>query len=91
MGIKNIMTEQNDTPEIEEQTGMVRITLEGREIPHTQEQLGVTMDSTEDEILAAVRNIVAENIVDDSGEFSYTVRKAFNTKTIFVYPKPVAG
>jgi 3'-phosphoadenosine 5'-phosphosulfate sulfotransferase len=30
-------------------------------------------------------------LTDDNGEVSFTVRKAMNTNTIYVYPKPVAG
>jgi hypothetical protein len=57
--------------------------------------LSVNMESTPNEILDAVRNVVSENdgtdLTDDNGEVSFTVRKAMNTNTIYVYPKPVAG
>jgi len=73
----------------------VVVTLEGRDISTPMESLGVSMDSTQTEILDAVRGIVQEaegvDISDDAGEYSYTVRKADNSGTIYVYPKPVAG
>ena len=81
------MTEQN----VDTQVGMVVITLEGRDVEISLESLGLTMESTEQDILNAVRNVVAENITDGTGEFSYTVRKALNSNRIYIYPKPVAG
>ena len=73
----------------------VIVTLEGRDISTPMESLGVSMDSTQTEILDAVRGIVQEaegvDISDDADEYSYTVRKAENSGTIYVYPKPVAG
>ena len=73
----------------------VVVTLDGRDISTPMESLGLTMESTPADILSAVRGIVQEaegvDISDDSGEYSYTVRKAMNSGTIYVYPKPVAG
>jgi hypothetical protein len=73
----------------------VIITLEGRDITIPMNSLSVNMESTPNEILDAVRNVVSENdgtdLTDDNGEVSFTVRKAMNTNTIYVYPKPVAG
>ena len=73
----------------------VVVTLDGRDIATPMESLGVSMDSTPNEILDAVRGIVQEaegvDLADDTGEYSYTVRKAMNSGTIYVYPKPVAG
>lgn len=83
------MTEENTNPAA--QTGNVIITLEGRDIPLSLESLGLTMDSTEREVLDAVRGVVNENLTDEDGEYSFTVRKAMNSSNIYVYPKPVAG
>ena len=69
---------------------VVRITLEGRDEKIPFDTLGIDMDSSESEILTAVRGVIGE-ISDDLGEFSYTTRKALNSSTIYVYPKPVAG
>jgi hypothetical protein len=83
------MTEQNAETQV--QANNVVVTLDGRDVTLTQESLGLTMESTERQVLDAVRAVVEENLTDEDGEFSFTVRKAMNTNTIHVYPKPVAG
>ena len=73
----------------------VIVTLDGRDIVTPMDSLELTMESTPNEVLAAVRGIIQEgegvDISDDTGEYSYAVRKAMNSNTIYVYPKPVAG
>ena len=73
----------------------VIITLEGRDTRIPMASLGLTMESTEREILAAVRPAMTEmggaDIADEHGDMTYTVRKAMNSNTIQVYPKPGAG
>ncbi len=73
----------------------VRVTVEGRDVVIPMDNLGVNIDSSEREILAAVRPMVREaqgvDLNDEAGEVAFTVRKALNSDTIYVYPKPVAG
>jgi hypothetical protein len=75
----------------------VIVTLDGRDIATPMGSLGVTMESTPREILDAVGGIIEEaegtrdGYQDAYGDFTYTVRKAMNSNTIYVYPKPVAG
>jgi hypothetical protein len=73
----------------------VIVTIEGQDSHIPMESLGLTMESSERDILAAIRPMMREmrslDIEDDDGEMSYTVRKALNSNTIYVYPKPVAG
>jgi len=73
----------------------VIIVLDGRDIHIPMANLGVSLESTENEILAAVRPVAQEehgaNIADEHGNVAYTVRKAMNSGTIHVYPKPVMG
>jgi hypothetical protein len=75
----------------------VVVTLDGRDIVTPMGPLGVTMESTPREILNAVGGIIEEaegtrdGYQDAYGDFTYTVRKAMNSNTIYVYPKPVAG
>jgi len=71
--------------------GEVRLTLDGRDVVLNQEQLGVTMQSTPAEILAAVQGVIAENLNDADGDVSFAVRKAMNSGVLYVYPKTVAG
>lgn len=78
-----------------ETRSQVIITLDGRDVSLDMENLGLTLDSTESQIIDAVRGVVRESenvdIADENGEYAYTVRKALNSNTIYVYPKPVAG
>lgn len=83
--------------EIEEQRHAVIVTLDGRDETIPMDNLGVSLESTPKEILDAVGAIIAESeggtdgYEDAYGDFTYTVRKAMNSDTIYVYPKPVAG
>ena len=83
-------TEQSDI-QVESLNPNVIITVGGRDIAISQSSLGLTINSSEREILDAVRNVIDENITDESGEYSYTVRKATNSGNMYIYPKPVAG
>jgi len=69
----------------------VFVTVGGRDEILDQTVLGLTMASTEREILTAVQGIIGETLRDDQHEFSYTTRKATNSDNIYCYPKPVAG
>lgn len=73
----------------------VVVTIEGRDNHIPLESLSLTMLSTEREILAAVRPTLTEmglaDIEDEGGEMTYTVRKALNSNSIYVYPKPGLG
>jgi len=75
----------------------VIVTLDGRDIATPMEALNVNMDSSSRDILTAVAGIIEEaegtrdGYQDAYGDFTYTVRKAMNSNTIYVYPKPVAG
>ena len=75
--------------------GEVIITMDGQDTNIPMRPLDLTIDSTEAEILRAIRPVMREqrglDISDDRGELSYTVRKAMNSNKIYIYPKPVAG
>lgn len=66
----------------------VVVIVNGREERIPLESLGLSMDSSNEEILDAVSGVFDEL---DSGSMLYTTRKALNTSTIYVYPKPRAG
>lgn len=80
---------------IVENSGDVVITIDGRDIRIPMSSLSVTIDSSERSILDAIMPVIRENesldIRDSHGTYTYTVRKALNSNTIYVYPKPVAG
>ena len=79
------------------QRNAVIVTLEGRDETIPMATLGVNMESTPREILDAVGGIIEEaegtkdGYQDAYGDFTYTVRKAMNSNTIYVYPKPTLG
>ena len=79
----------------QENTHDVVITVEGRDIRIPMDSLSIDINSTERQILDAIMPVVRDNealdIRDGYGTYTYTVRKALNSNTIYVYPKPVAG
>jgi hypothetical protein len=87
----------NDEVQNEDIRNEVIVTLDGRDIATPMNALGVSMESTPKEILEAVGGIIEEaegsrdGYQDAYGDYTYTVRKAMNSSTIYVYPKPVAG
>lgn len=96
------MTEATDAIEIDEAVNVtdevrneVIITVNGNDIRVPMDPLDLTIDSTERDILNAVRPIIQGregiDIQDDTGVYGYTVRKAMNSNSIYIYPKPVAG
>lgn len=89
------MTNTTDTTETTDMKNEVVVTIEGRDTHIPMESLSLNILSQEREILAAVRPTLTEmglaDIADEDGRMTYTVRKAMNSGTIYVYPKPVAG
>lgn len=68
------------------------ITVNGRAETVPLSSLDIDMSSSQHQILDVVKGMFGEiDFDDESGEVTYTVRKATNTNTIFVFPKPVAG
>jgi len=67
-------------------------TINQQDMEFTGEQLGITdINAPDNQVLTAVRGAVAEQIQDDEGQFTFAVRRALNTETIYVYPKPTFG
>ena len=89
------MTDTNNANVADEIRNEIVITVNGRDIVIPAESLGVNVDSSERDILNAVRPIIQDreglDIQDDTGVYGYTVRKAMNSRTAYIYPKPVAG
>lgn len=77
-----------------ETTGKIIVTLSSRELEFEYDKLGVTFDSTADEIIEAVTDAVLEeeniNIKEDN-ENLYTVKKVDESKNAYIFPKSVAG
>lgn len=79
------------TENTNQMTNRVILTINGRDEILEQSVVGVTMDSSEREILNAVQGMIQESLSDSGGEYSFTVRKTTNSNNIYIYPKPVAG
>jgi len=72
----------------------ISILLENEDRPLNAESLGITMDSTPEQILEACHKIVLEETGHDiklNGSFIYNVRKLTDKDTILLIPKTVAG
>ena len=81
---------QAETPD-----GEIIITMEGQDTNIPMRSLELNIDSTEGQVLSAIRPLMQEqrglDISDTRGEMSYAVRYARNSNKIYIYPKPVAG
>ena len=67
-------------------------TIDQQDIELTGEQLGILdMEVADQTVLDAVRGVVGEVIKDQGGDYTFAVRRALNTETIYVYPKPGFG
>jgi len=74
----------------------VMLTANGHDYVYDYDQLGVTFDSSEREILQAVDGIIREinmTLVDDDDpeRYSFRVVKSTNNHVIHIYPKDGAG
>lgn len=74
-----------------ERQNKVIVVIGGQEEILDQSTLGLTMESSEREVLDAVQGVINESLQDNSQEYSYTVRKMLNTNNLLVMPKPIAG
>ena len=75
-------------------TGRIFLVIEGDEYQATLETLGLTFDSSEDEILTTIRPIIQEVFNIDimrNGGWLYKTRKATNTQNIHIIPNSTAG
>lgn len=86
------MTEQINTVDGTEVRNEVIVTMDGREIDIPLASLSLTMQSTDTEVLNAIRPLLREregfDILDSNTDFTYSIRKSMAQATIFVYPKP---
>ena len=73
----------------------VKVLLESREIALDAQQMGINMDTPEDQVLKNCAPVILEqtgvNIESDSGGYIYTVRKMTDSDTIYILPKAEAG
>lgn len=77
-----------------EENGKIIVVVESEEKEFSYEELGVTFDSSSEEILKAVQPAILEatgvNIEEDE-ESLYYVKKIETSKNVYILPKSVAG
>ena len=77
-----------------ETIGKIIVVVESKEKEFNYEELGVTFDSSSEEILKAVQPAILEatgiNIEEDD-ESLYVVKKIEDSKNCFIFPKSPAG
>ena len=82
------MTENNEA-------GQITITLESDERNYSYETMGLTYESTDQEIIAALSPVVAEDVgIDMSDQYEdgyWTLKRIESTQNIYVVPKSTAG
>ena len=75
--------------------GQIIVTMENQEKAYDYETLGVSFDSTPEEILAAVQPVVLEefglNIKDEGGSYIYLAKKLTSNESFVLFPKSVAA
>ena len=75
--------------------GQIIVTMESQEKAYEYEALGVSFDSTPEEILAAVQPVVLEefglNIKDEGGNYIYMAKKLTSNESFVLFPKSVAA
>lgn len=78
-----------------EPTGEIIVTLASKELKYSYEQLGVTFDSSDSEILDALQPVVLEeegfDIKEEQDEGAYTLKRVDQSKNIYLFPKSTAG
>ena len=73
-------------------TGEIIITLENEEKHYGYDQLGVTFDSTDQEVLEAVAPVIEEETgIDILEDALYTVKSVTASQNKYCFPKSPAG
>lgn len=79
----------------EEPSGEIIVTLASKELKYSYEQLGVTFESLDSEILDALQPVVLEeegfDLKEEQDEGTYTLKRVESSKNIYLFPKSVAG
>jgi len=66
------------------------VTINGQDWQKDIEELGLTFDATEEEIMNKIVPVIQEQFNEDISDL-YKVRKATNTHNIFIIPNSTAG
>jgi hypothetical protein len=90
------MTEENVPATIElissndDFQNKIVVTINGQDWQRNLDDLGLSFDSSESEIMEAVTPMIREEFNEDITDL-YKIRKATNNQNIFIIPNSVAG
>lgn len=74
--------------------GNITVILEGQDRSFEYEALGLTYDSSDEEVIEALNPVFAEegiNLKDEWENGGYMIKKSDNSHNIHLYPKSTAG
>ena len=78
-----------------ENVGKIIVTLASDEVPLEYEDLSVTFESTDKEIMDAIAPIILEkegfDIKEEQDEGAYTLKRVEKSGNIYLFPKSTAG
>jgi len=77
-------------------TGEIIITFESEDHRFSYEQFGLTFESTDEEVIQAIAPQMKEldesfDLEQEWEEGNWTVRRAENSQTVFIFPKSTQG
>jgi hypothetical protein len=89
------MTSNNNTPAVINVTpigvtGKLIVSIEGRDWIQNLSMFGLTIESSEQEIMSAITPAIREEFNTDISNY-YKVRKALNSQNVHIIPNSVAG
>jgi len=89
------MTEDLTVPAAIPREGMIRVTVAGQDKDYQYHELGVTFESTDNEILEAVNRDVSEalgvNLLAGFTSGDYIIKRSTNSHNIAIFPASPAG
>jgi len=89
------MTSNNNTPAVINVTsigvtGKLIVSIEGRDWIQDLSMFGLTIESSEQDIMSAITPAIREEFNTDISNY-YKVRKALNSQNVHIIPNSVAG
>ena len=78
-----------------ENQGEIIVVLESSEKHYSYDQLGLTFESSDEDVLKTLQPVILEetgiNILEDDGEELYTIKSIEESKTKYIFPKVQRG
>ncbi len=77
-----------------QEEGKITVILEGADRSFSYDELGLTYESSDEEVIEALNPVFQEegiNLKDEWEEGGYTIKRSDNSQNIHLYPKSTAG